>query len=94
MTTAPERIDRFDWEIMAFVVQWAPYGGPSEDEVLPRFGMTGEQLKARFTAVVTALMSRRGLKLTPVQRQVLGNAVALHLTEAGEPERAKAVRRG
>lgn len=93
MTTAPDRVDRFDWEILDFVVQWAPYGGPAEEEVLPRFGMTREQLQARFSDVVMELTSRRRLRLTAEQRQLLGNAVALHLAAGAEPERPRRGRR-
>jgi hypothetical protein len=45
-------IDRFDMEIVEFVLSWAPYGGPPEDECVPRFGMPRDRLMARFGGIV------------------------------------------
>ncbi len=45
-------IDRFDMEIVEFVLSWAPYGGPPSEECLPLFGMRVDHLEARFRAIV------------------------------------------
>jgi hypothetical protein len=45
-------IDAFDLEIVEFVWRWAPYGGPPEDECLPRFGMPADRLRARFREIL------------------------------------------
>lgn len=38
-------VDRFDREIVEFLLAWAPYGDPPDDECFPTFGMTLDQLK-------------------------------------------------
>ncbi len=48
-------VDGIDWEIVEFVVRWAPFGGPDPEEALPRFGMTCEQLSARCAQIVSRL---------------------------------------
>ena len=45
-------IDQFDMEIVAFIVCWVPYGGPPQDECVPRFGMSVDRLRARFSEIV------------------------------------------
>ena len=75
--SAPAGVDRFDWEVVAFMVSWAPYGGPSEDDVLPAFGMTCSQLEERFALIVDALSARRRLRLTLSQHQLFMRAVEL-----------------
>jgi len=52
-------MDRFDQEILNFIRMWAPYGGPPEDEILPAFGMTPEQLVDRFHDIIAAQAIRR-----------------------------------
>lgn len=55
----PRVDDPFHWEIIAFMVSWAPYGGPSDEDALPTFGMNCQDLVARFNKVVRALMGQR-----------------------------------
>jgi hypothetical protein len=45
-------VDRFDMEIVEFMVSWAPYGGPPKEECMPLFGMSSDRLEARFRAIV------------------------------------------
>ena len=45
-------IDRFDMEIVEFMVSWAPYGGPPREECVPLFGMSRDRLLARLGAIV------------------------------------------
>ena len=45
-------VDRFDLEIVEFMLAWAPYGGPPADECVPLFGMSRDRLLARFRAIV------------------------------------------
>lgn len=54
-------MDNFDREILLFVLQWAPFGGPHEEDVFPRFGLTVAQLRER---VLTILHDSRA---TPVR---------------------------
>lgn len=47
-------MDSFERQVLHFVLAWAHYGGPREDDVWIRFGMTAEQLSARFGRIVAA----------------------------------------
>jgi hypothetical protein len=47
-------LDDFDRAIIKFIIQWAPYGGPSEEELFPRFGLTRDRLFARIESIVRA----------------------------------------
>lgn len=51
-------MDTFERDILQFVLAWAPYGGPREDDVWLQFGMTAEQLGGRFAKVVAGLVPR------------------------------------
>jgi hypothetical protein len=75
-----------DWEILRFVVSWAPYGGPHDEETVPRFGMNSERLKARFAEIVRALDSGNA-PLDFDQRQLLRRAceLAASATRQGHP---------
>ncbi|WP_142389915.1 hypothetical protein [Mycobacterium sp. shizuoka-1] len=44
---------------MTFMRSWAPYGGPPADEVLPEFGMTRDQLVARYQQILDARAAQR-----------------------------------
>ncbi|MDH6195887.1 hypothetical protein M2272_002527 [Mycobacterium frederiksbergense] len=62
MLRSIEQMDSFERLILKFVLAWAPYGGPREDDVWIEFGMTTEQLCLRFTRIVNGLLPRfRGL---------------------------------
>ncbi len=45
-------MDWFDRRIVQYMLRWHPFGGPPEDEVLPRFGMSLPQLRRRFNRIV------------------------------------------
>jgi hypothetical protein len=51
--------DRFARDIVTFMRNWAPYGGPPADEVLEEFGLTRDQLVQRYREIVTAEIARR-----------------------------------
>jgi hypothetical protein len=51
--------DRFAHDIVTFMHNWAPYGGPPADEVLPEFGLTRDQLVQRYQHIVAAEVARR-----------------------------------
>lgn len=57
-------VDDFEWDVVAFVLSWAPYGGPREDEVLPRFGMTRAGIEKRFADVIGFIFERGGSRRT------------------------------
>jgi hypothetical protein len=45
-------MDGFDRHILHFVLAWAPYAGPADDEVFTEFGITAEELNLRFVKIV------------------------------------------
>ncbi|KMO66891.1 hypothetical protein [Mycolicibacterium chlorophenolicum] len=55
----PGIADRYEHDIVTFMRSWAPYGGPPADEVLPEFGLTREQLVARYHQILDAEALRR-----------------------------------
>ena len=50
-------MDWFDRKVLQYVLWWAPFGKPPEDDVFPKFGMDTSQLAARFADVVKAINS-------------------------------------
>ncbi|MEW5812180.1 MAG: hypothetical protein AB1925_22360 [Actinomycetota bacterium] len=59
----PGIADRYEHDIVTFMRSWAPYGGPPADEVLPEFGLTREQLVARYHQILDAEAMRRAEEL-------------------------------
>lgn len=71
-------VDQFDWEIIQFVVSWAYYGGPKDEDTIPLFGMDAQRLLGRFDNVILRL--RRGgehATLTLKQYRLFQRATAL-----------------
>jgi hypothetical protein len=55
------RLDRFDRDLLAFILSWAPYGGPPENECFVEFGMSSDRVRERCMEVVcTAQASEFG----------------------------------
>ena len=50
-------MDPFDRQIVQFVVRWAPFGGPPDEDVLPGFGLTPAELHQRFRQIVAEMTS-------------------------------------
>lgn len=48
-------MDSFERQLVQFVVLWAPFGGPPDEEVLPSFGLTPALLARRFNQIVSTL---------------------------------------
>jgi hypothetical protein len=46
------QLDRFDRDLLAFWLSWAPYGGPPADECFVEFGMDTERVRERCMQVV------------------------------------------
>ena len=59
----PGVADRYEHDIVTFMRSWAPYGGPPADEVLLEFGLTREQLVARYHQILDAEAMRRAEEL-------------------------------
>ena len=51
-------MDRFDRQLLEFVRNWAPYGGPPADEVLEEFGLTREELVDRYHLILATEAAR------------------------------------
>ena len=46
------QLDRFDRDLLAFLLSWAPYGGPPENECFVEFGMSIDRVRERCAQVV------------------------------------------
>ena len=46
------RLDRFDRDLLVFVLSWRRYGGPPEDECLVEFGLNRDQINERCMELV------------------------------------------
>lgn len=46
------KLDRFDRDLLTFILSWAPYGGPPNDECFVQFGMDVERVRERCMQVV------------------------------------------
>jgi hypothetical protein len=51
--SAPPCFGSFDRELIEFFLQWEPFGGPTEEEAFPRFGLTCEQLRTRIETILS-----------------------------------------
>ena len=62
MVAAHPHIDWFDRQLLKFVVEWAPYWPPAEDDVFPAFGMSTADVIIRFERRAAEYLSlARGL---------------------------------
>jgi hypothetical protein len=46
------RLDRFDRDLLTFLLSWNRYGGPPEDECLVEFGMNPDKVHERCMELV------------------------------------------
>jgi hypothetical protein len=51
------QLDRFDRDLLAFILSWAPYGGPPENECFVEFGMTADRVREHCMEVVCGVRS-------------------------------------
>ncbi|WP_198344185.1 hypothetical protein [Mycobacterium dioxanotrophicus] len=70
-------MDTFERGVLQFVLAWAPYGGPREDDVWLQFGMTAEQLGGRFANIVAGLLPR--VRALPNADRCLLQRACVHL---------------
>jgi hypothetical protein len=47
-----KQLDRFDRDLLAFMLSWAPYGGPPDRECFVEFGMSADRVQERCRQVV------------------------------------------
>lgn len=85
----PTCLHPYDRAIIEFFMQWAPYGGPPDEDLFPRFGLTSDQLVARIDSIVGAHHAGHLLALT--DRELIGAAsrvlgiIPTTYTSAGGP---------
>jgi hypothetical protein len=51
------QLDLFDRDLLAFLLSWAPYGGPPDSECFVEFGMSAARLRERCVQVVSTTRS-------------------------------------
>ena len=71
-------IDWFDRRILRFVLAWAPYGGSSDEDTFPQFGMTSRAVQTRFREILT-LKAAPSPHLSEADRALLSRARHLQL---------------
>lgn len=89
-------MDIFERELVTFVLKWAPFGGPTDDETFPLFGMSAECLKQRFRELVTRAECDLGTAASPDIRALVERATKLlpgRSKEAGDVETRRLARR-
>jgi len=52
MGSRKRQLDRFDRDLLTFVLSWAPYGGPPDNECFVEFGMSADRVRERCMEVV------------------------------------------
>jgi hypothetical protein len=52
-------LDDFDRAMLEFVVVWRPYGGPPQEEILPRFGLVPHEFLCRVEKTAVAALHLR-----------------------------------
>lgn len=93
--TGAMRLDWFDRKIVEFILAWAPYDGPIDDEAFPEFGMSTADLKARFVEII-AMQSLFGPEMGSDDWALLQRAHAyyLHITRQPPPSVAPPTEEG
>jgi len=67
-------VDWYDRQIIQFVLRWIPFGGPPDDETLPRFGLTPGEFRSRFRDIVSNL-TRNEYTLVDDDRELLASTI-------------------
>lgn len=78
------QLDRFDRDLLAFVLSWAPYGGPPDDECFVEFGMNADRVHERCIQVVCTV---RAAEFGDMERSLLLRASRLLLGHQGQRDR-------
>jgi hypothetical protein len=78
------KLDRFDRDLLAFLLSWAPYGGPPDNECFVEFGMNAERLHERCVHVVS---TTRAVDCGEEDRDLLLRACRLLLGNPSQRER-------
>lgn len=51
-------MDSFDRHLLQFVLTWTPFGGPTDEDTFPRFGLRARSVHDRFIAITTLAGAR------------------------------------
>lgn len=78
-------MDWYDRQIMQYVLRWIPFGGPPDDEMLPRFGLTPGQFRNRFREIVSTL-TRNQRTLDEADRELLASTIYAFVSESRRPQ--------
>jgi hypothetical protein len=54
-------LDAYDRHVLNFVLTWAPFGGHSDDDAFPEFGLNAQQLCGLFEEIANRATSSLGL---------------------------------
>lgn len=68
-------MDRFDRDILKYMLLWGPHGALDDEDLFPEFGMNVEQFRRRFVHLV-ASYDLRGLD--PADRDLVEGARDYH----------------
>ena len=79
-------MDWFDRQILQYVLWWAPFGPPPDDDVFPKFGLDSCQLATRVTDILKDL-TRREHQLNLADTALLARARSHHLVADKQPRR-------
>ncbi|MCX2930843.1 hypothetical protein ORI20_11175 [Mycobacterium sp. CVI_P3] len=82
-------MDWYDRQIIQFVVRWMPFGGPPEEETLPRFGLTPSEFRIRFREIVSDL-TRKKCTLGEDDRELLASTIYAFKSESQRSQQASA----
>jgi len=50
--------DSFDRHLLQFVLTWTPFGGPTDEDTFPRFGLHAPAVHDRYIAIASSAASR------------------------------------
>src|SRR5690242_18544761 len=75
------QLDRFDRDLLSFMVSWAPYGGPPDNECFVEFGMSADRVRERCVHVVS---TARAADCADEERELLLRTCRLLLGQRGQ----------
>lgn len=77
-TLRARHIDRDDHELLTFSINWLPYGGAPDDEIMVRFGLTRKRYGVRLQRVVddhcALIHPQTAMRLKEICRQCGGGS--------------------
>lgn len=80
-------MDWYERQIMQFVLRWIPFGGPPDDEMFPRFGLTPSEFRSRFREIVSKL-NRNKHTLGEKDRELLASTIYAFASESARSQQA------